>query len=75
MIATEIAQNNGHITALTVTNKSPLEKLQQLREQLQNVYLDRSEAIDLIMVGLLSKMHIFLGGKPGTGKTELAKAV
>jgi MoxR-like ATPase len=60
---------------LTVTNKSPLEKLQQLREQLQNVYLDRSEAIDLIMVGLLSKMHIFLGGKPGTGKTELAKAV
>jgi MoxR-like ATPase len=75
MIATEIAQNNGHISALTVTNKSPLEKLQQLREQLQNVYLDRSEAIDLIMVGLLSKMHIFLGGKPGTGKTELAKAV
>jgi MoxR-like ATPase len=75
MIATEIAQNNGHITALTVTNKSPLEKLQQLREQLQTVYLDRSEAIDLIMVGLLSKMHIFLGGKPGTGKTELAKAV
>ncbi|OYQ64545.1 hypothetical protein B9G53_11175 [Pseudanabaena sp. SR411] len=75
MIATEIAQNNGHTTALTVTNKSPLEKLQQLREQLQNVYLDRSEAIDLIMVGLLAKMHIFLGGKPGTGKTELAKAV
>ena len=75
MVATEIAQTNGHTTALTVTNKSPLEKLQQLREQLQNVYLDRSEAIDLIMVGLLAKMHIFLGGKPGTGKTELAKAV
>ena len=75
MIATEIAQTNGHITALTVTNKSPLEKLQQLREQLKTVYLDRSEAIDLILVGLLAKMHIFLGGKPGTGKTELAKAV
>lgn len=75
MIATEIAQTNGHSTALTVTNKSPLEKLQQLREQLQNVYLDRNEAIDLILVGLLAKMHIFLGGKPGTGKTELAKAV
>lgn len=75
MITAEIAQTNGHSTALTVTNKSPLEKLQQLREQLQNVYLDRSEAIDLIMVGLLAKMHIFLGGKPGTGKTELAKAV
>jgi MoxR-like ATPase len=75
MIATEIAQTNGHITALTVTPKSALAKLQQLREELKSVYLDRSEAIDLILVGLLAKMHIFLGGKPGTGKTELAKAV
>ena len=75
MLTTEIAQTNGHSTALTVPNKSAFEKLQQLREELQNVYLDRSEAIDLILVGLLAKMHIFLGGKPGTGKTELAKAV
>jgi MoxR-like ATPase len=74
MIATEIAQTNGHI-ALTVTNNTPPQKLQQLREQLKAAYLDRSEAIDLIIVGLLSKMHVFLGGKPGTGKTELAKAV
>ena len=44
MMATEIAQTNGHITALTVTNNSPSEKLQQLREQLKTVYLDRSEA-------------------------------
>ncbi|MCA6584529.1 MAG: MoxR family ATPase, partial [Pseudanabaena sp. M34BS1SP1A06MG] len=75
MLTTEIAQTNGHITTLSVTPKSALAKLQQLREELQNVYLDRSEAIDLILVGLLAKMHIFLGGKPGTGKTELAKAV
>ena len=75
MITAEIAQTNGHITALTVTPKSALAKLQQLREELKTVYLDRNEAIDLIMVGLLAKMHIFLGGKPGTGKTELAKAV
>ena len=75
MIATEIAQTNGHVTALTITPKSALAKLQQLREELKTVYLDRSEAIDLIMVGLLAKMHIFLGGKPGTGKTELAKAL
>ncbi|MFN9670756.1 MAG: AAA family ATPase [Pseudanabaena sp.] len=75
MLATEIAQTNGHLTALTVTPKSALAKLQQLREELKSVYLDRSEAIDLILVGLLAKMHIFLGGKPGTGKTELAKAV
>ncbi|MFN8746625.1 MAG: AAA family ATPase, partial [Pseudanabaena sp.] len=59
----------------TVTPKSALAKLQQLREELKSVYLDRSEAIDLILVGLLAKMHIFLGGKPCTGKTELAKAV
>ncbi|MFN5863762.1 MAG: hypothetical protein ACK451_17655, partial [Pseudanabaena sp.] len=63
MIATEIAQTTGHITPLTVTPKSALAKLQQLREELKSVYLDRSEAIDLILVGLLAKMHIFLGGK------------
>jgi len=37
MMATEIAQTNGHITALTVTNNSPSEKLQQLRDQLKTV--------------------------------------
>jgi MoxR-like ATPase len=76
MVATEISQTNGHIsTALTVASLPANQRLQQLRQQLQELYLDRNEAIDLIMVGLLSKMHVFLGGKPGTGKTELAKAV
>lgn len=76
MVTTDIAQTNGHkSTALTVTSIPAVAKLQQLREQLKVVYLDRSEAIDLIMVGLLSKMHVFLGGQPGTGKTEMAKAV
>jgi MoxR-like ATPase len=76
MVTTDIAQANGHkSTAMTVTSIPAAVKLQQLREQLKVVYLDRSEAIDLIMVGLLSKMHVFLGGQPGTGKTEMAKAV
>lgn len=76
MVTTDIAQTNGHRSpALTVTSIPAAAKLQQLREQLKVVYLDRSEAIDLIMVGLLSKMHVFLGGQPGTGKTEMAKAV
>jgi MoxR-like ATPase len=74
MIATDIAQTNGKVKA-TTPSVAPTVKLQQLREELKVVYLDRSEAIDLIMVGLLAKMHVFLGGQPGTGKTELAKAV
>jgi MoxR-like ATPase len=74
MIATDIAQTNGKVKA-TTPSVVPTVKLQQLREELKVVYLDRSEAIDLIMVGLLAKMHVFLGGQPGTGKTELAKAV
>lgn len=74
MIATDIAQTNGKVKATTPSVASTV-KLQQLREELKVVYLDRSEAIDLIMVGLLAKMHVFLGGQPGTGKTELAKAV
>jgi len=73
MIATDIAQTNGNVKATTPVASTV--KLQQLREELKVVYLDRSEAIDLIMVGLLAKMHVFLGGQPGTGKTELAKAV
>ena len=78
MIATDIAPTNGKVKATTPSvapSAAPTVKLQQLREELKVVYLDRSEAIDLIMVGLLAKMHVFLGGQPGTGKTELAKAV
>jgi MoxR-like ATPase len=74
MIATDIALTNGNVK-VTTPLVAPTVKLQQLREELKVVYLDRSEAIDLIMVGLLAKMHVFLGGQPGTGKTELAKAV
>lgn len=73
MVATDIAQTNGHkSTAIAIPT---INKLQQLRSQLKIVYLDRSEAIDLILVGLLANMHVYLGGKPGTGKTELAKAI
>jgi MoxR-like ATPase len=72
MIATDIEPPNGKVKAITPAATT---KLQQLRQELKVVYLDRSDAIDLIMVGLLAKMHVFLGGQPGTGKTELAKAV
>jgi len=47
MVTTDIAQTNGHrSTAMTVTSIPSAAKLQQLREQLKVVYLDRSEAID-----------------------------
>ena len=47
MIATDIAQTNGKVKA-TTPSVAPTVKLQQLREELKVVYLDRSEAIDLI---------------------------
>jgi MoxR-like ATPase len=51
------------------------ERLPALKAQLGRVILGKEEALDHVLVGLLSGHHLLLEDVPGVGKTTLAKAL
>jgi MoxR-like ATPase len=44
-----------------------------VRKELDAKYFDRSEVIDGLLLGLLTRQHVLLIGAPGTAKTQLAR--
>ena len=50
-------------------------RLPELKAQLGRVILGKSEALDHVLVALLSANHLLLEDVPGVGKTTLAKAL
>ena len=56
-----------------MTDKGRL--LSRLKAQLETVILGKSEAIDHVLVALLSASHLLMEDVPGVGKTTLAKAL
>lgn len=52
-----------------VTEVSAQKRLQQLKKELNQVLVERTEMVDLLLTTLLAKSNIFLGGDPGEGKT------
>ncbi len=47
----------------------------RLRENIQSVFLGNPRAVDLLLIGLLSRGHVLIEDVPGVGKTVLAKAL
>jgi MoxR-like ATPase len=56
-------------------DQAHVERLRALKDQLGRVILGKDEAIDSIVVCLLSGGHILMEDVPGVGKTTLAKAL
>src|SRR6185369_7554249 len=54
---------------------SPMSSLQKLRETVGTVYRGNPEAIDLVLIAILSRGHVLIEDVPGVGKTTLARAV
>jgi MoxR-like ATPase len=54
---------------------SPRELLRTIREELQQIFLERTELIDGALVALLSAQHVLVVGPPGTAKSMLADEV
>jgi MoxR-like ATPase len=54
---------------------SPRELLRIIREELQQIFLERTELIDGALVALLSAQHVLVVGPPGTAKSMLADEV
>jgi MoxR-like ATPase len=53
----------------------PLARLNALKDQLGRVILGKPEAIEHVLVALLSGGHLLMEDVPGVGKTTLAKAL
>jgi MoxR-like ATPase len=49
--------------------------LPRLKERLGSVILGKPEALDQLLIGLLSASHVLMEDVPGVGKTTLAKAL
>src|ERR671937_1062410 len=51
---------------------TPQDKLRKIREELQQLFLERTELIDGALAALLSSNHVLVIGPPGTAKSMLA---
>lgn len=51
---------------------TPQEKLRRIRDELQQVFLERTELIDGALAALLASQHVLVIGPPGTAKSMLA---
>jgi len=56
-------------------NDSLFANLQNFRASLNASFLERSVVIDGLLASLITKQNAFLFGRPGTGKSELVRAV
>ena len=51
---------------------TPRDKLRKIRDELQQLFLERTELIDGALAALLSAQHVMIVGPPGTAKSMLA---
>jgi MoxR-like ATPase len=51
---------------------TPQEKLRKIRDELQQLFLERAELIDGALAALLAAQHVLIVGPPGTAKSMLA---
>jgi len=56
-------------------NRDVLDRLCIVRESLLELFVEKEEAIDAIIVGLLSGEPVLLVGPPGTAKTQMIEAL
>ena len=49
--------------------------IERLRQNIHSVFFGNPRAVDLLLIGLLSRGHVLIEDVPGVGKTVLAKAL
>ena len=54
---------------------SAQERIQRVRDALNQVLFGQEELIDLVVTGILARGHVLLEGLPGLGKTELVRSL
>jgi len=51
-----------------------MSKIQQVKASLNSLFVEREEQINALLLGVLSKEHVFLYGPPGTAKSMLVES-
>ena len=51
------------------------ERLQQVRRELKDLFIERDELIDGVLAAVLARQHVLMLGPPGTAKSMLAREV
>ena len=60
---------------LAVAKTPALGRLHSVRSSLRARFLERDQVIDLLLAAVVARLHAFLLGPPGTGKSALANAI
>jgi MoxR-like ATPase len=68
LIQSRAYNNNGKIELI-------MEKIGGIKTCLNSQFLERKEAVDIIILAILSKKHSILIGEPGLAKTAILKAL
>jgi MoxR-like ATPase len=50
-------------------------RIEKLRNNIRQVFLGHSKAVDLLLVGLIARGHVLIEDVPGVGKTVLARSL
>ncbi|MFQ5667211.1 MAG: AAA family ATPase [Candidatus Binatia bacterium] len=66
--------NHGRSVS-SILSMSARARLRQIREELEQTFLERSEVIDGALTALLAGHHVLLIGPPGTAKSMLADEI
>ena len=53
----------------------PNHPIDRLRDNIRTVFLGHSNAVDLLLIGLLARGHVLIEDVPGVGKTVLARSL
>lgn len=62
-------------TAETLPGEQGRQRLQQLRQNIEQVFYGKREAVDQLIIALLARGHVLIEDVPGVGKTVLARAM
>jgi MoxR-like ATPase len=60
---------------MVVVANTQTERLQQVRRELKDLFIERDELVDGVLCAVLARQHVLMLGPPGTAKSLLAREV
>lgn len=65
--------NQDELVQLSVNEQTDSQLIQQLKQQINDVFIGQVDVVDQVLVALLASGHVLVEGVPGLGKTLLVR--